>query len=146
MMPGMTLSRLLLLACLALIPVHSALANAPAKEGGKEEEAKGPQFIPVGPLTVPIIRNGKIYQYVRISVKLEAKDGADAAQITERVPSLNDAYLSNLYGAFYVGEGMNGPLVDLEKIRKRLEVANAKVLPTGVVQNIFIQQVSQSQR
>lgn len=136
--------RLFLLLAVLLLPV-SALAN----EGGgeaKEEEVKGPQFIAVGPLTVPIVRNGKIFQYVRISIKLEAKDGADAQQITDRLPSLNDAYLSNLYGAFYVGQGMNGPLVDLEKIKKRLEIANGKVLPDGVVQNIFIQQVNQSVR
>jgi flagellar basal body-associated protein FliL len=134
--------RLLLLLILSVLPLQ-VQANAEPKE---EEVAAGPQFIPVGPLTVPIVRNGKIFQYVRISIKLEAKDGADALQITDRLPSLNDAYLSNLYGAFYAGQGMSGPLVDLEKIKKRLEIANSKVLPAGVVQNIFIQQVNQSAR
>jgi hypothetical protein len=134
--------RLLLLFALVFSPSFASAKESASKEG----EVIGPQFIAVGPLTVPIVRNGKIFQYVRISIKLEAKDAADAQQITDRLPSLNDAYLSNLYGAFYAGQGMNGPLVDLDKIRARLTVANGKVLPEGVVQNIFIQQVNQSSR
>lgn len=118
-------------------------ANESAKEG---EIAAGPQFVPVGPLTVPILRDGRIYQYVTLTVKLETKDAAGASEITNRLPSLNDAYLSSLYGAFYVGRDMNGNLIDIEKLRTRLASANAKVLPEDTVQNILIQQVNQSNR
>lgn len=131
---------LLLLAVLLPLP---AMANSEEK---KEEEATGPQFVPIGPITVPIIRQGKIYQYVRIQVQLETKDGEGAKIVTDRKPSLNDAYLSSLYGAFYVGDGLDGPLVDIEKIKSRLAAANAKVLPADTVQNILIQQVSQTTR
>jgi len=146
------LLRIAFLSALLLVP-QFALANEGGGEGGegggegaKAEEAKGPQFVPVGPVTVPIIRNGRIYQYVRITVKLETKDGADAKVVTSMIPALTDAYLTSLYGAFYVGEGMSGPLVDIEKIKNRLTTANQKVLPDGVVQNILIQQISQSSR
>lgn len=125
----------------------AAMASEGGGHGGGGEKAElpaGPQFVPVGPLTVPIVRNGRIFQYVTIAVKLETKDGQGAEDIKARMPSLNDAYLSNLYGAFYVGEGMTGPLVDLKKIRDRLAFANAKVLPADTVQNILIQQVNQS--
>lgn len=118
-------------------------ANESAKEG---EIAAGPQFVPVGPLTVPILRDGRIYQYVTLTVKLETKDAAGASEITNRLPSLNDVYLSSLYGAFYVGRDMNGNLIDIEKLRTRLASANAKVLPEDTVQNILIQQVNQSNR
>lgn len=132
---------LLLLAVILPLP---ALANSEEKKEG--EEATGPQFVPIGPITVPIIRQGKIYQYVRIQVQLETKDGEGAKIVTDRKPSLNDAYLSSLYGAFYVGDGLDGPLVDIEKIKSRLAAANAKVLPADTVQNILIQQVSQTTR
>jgi hypothetical protein len=135
----------LILLLLALVVVWPAQSWAEAKSE-EAEEAKGPQFVSIGPLTVPVIRDGRIYQYVRITVKLEAKDGTDAEKITGMIPSLNDAYLTNLYGAFYVGKDMQGPLVDLDRIRERLSRANDRVLPAGLVQNILIQHVNQSNR
>ena len=138
----------LLLALVIALFSPAAMASEGGGHGGgggeKAEVPAGPQFVPVGPLTVPIVRNGRIFQYVTIAVKLETKDGQGAEDIKARMPSLNDAYLSNLYGAFYVGEGMTGPLVDLKKIRDRLAFANSKVLPADTVQNILIQQVNQS--
>ena len=132
----------LMVLIMAFAPLQ-VMANESAEA---EEGPPGPQFVPVGPLTVPILRDGRIFQYVTVAVKLETKDSADATQITNRLPSLNDAYLSSLYGAFYAGRDMNGSLIDLEKLRTRLASANAKVLPPDIVQNILIQQVSQSSR
>ena len=128
---------------LVLAPLQAAHANESAES---EEAPAGPQFVPVGPITVPVMREGRIYQYVTVSVKLETKDAAGAEAINARLPSLNDAYLSSLYGAFYVGRDMNGQLIDLDKLRTRLTVANNKVLPPDTVQNILIQQVNQSAR
>lgn len=129
---------------LAVLP-FTAFAN----EGGGEKEGEapaGPQFVQVGPVTVPVLRNGRIFQYVSVTVKLETKDAEDAKKITDRMPSLNDAYLSSLYGAFYNSRDMVGPLIDLEKLRSRLASANAKVLPPDIVQSILIQQVNQNTR
>lgn len=140
------LIRTVLLLLLSLAFIAPAMAKEEAHGEKKEGEEVGPQFVPVGPLTIPIVRNGRIFQYVRISVKLETKDAEDAQKITDRLPSLNDAYLTNLYGAFYVGDGVQGPLVDLDKVRERLTLANKSVLPEGIVQNILIQQVSQTMR
>lgn len=133
---------LALAALLACAPIH-ANANESAMES---EVPAGPQFVPVGPITVPVMRDGRIYQYVTVAVKLETKDAAGAEAITNRLPSLNDAYLSSMYGAFYVGRDMNGQLIDLDKLRTRLTAANNRVLPPDTVQNILIQQVNQSAR
>lgn len=124
----------------------ASFANEGGEGGGEGAKQEGPQFVAVGPLTVPVLRDGRIYQYVTLTVKLETKDAAGADEITKRLPSLNDAYLSSLYGAFYAGRDMKGPLIDLDKLRTRLASANTKVLPADVVQDILIQQVNQSTR
>ena len=130
------------------IALFLAFAAVPvfAEEGSETEVPAGPQFVAVGPITVPVLREGRIYQYVSVTVKLETKDAEGATAITSRLPSLNDAYLSSLYGAFYAGRDMNGPLIDIDKLRTRLAAANARVLPVDTVQNILIQQVNQTTR
>lgn len=132
---------------LAVMLVCAPLASY-ANEGAESEKdvPVGPQFVDIGPITVPILREGRIYQYVRVTVKLETKDAADAKQITDRMPSLNDAYLSSLYGAFYNSRDMDGSLINLERLKARLANANERVLPPNLVQNILIQQVSQNAR
>lgn len=133
--------------CFAVLFASFSGMVAQANEGAEEKEVPaGPQYVDIGPITVPVVRDGKIFQYIRLSVKLEAKNGEDAKSISDRIPMLNDAYLSSLYGSFYSSKDMTGPLVDIEKVRTRLSKANQRILPEGLVQNIYIQQLSQNTR
>jgi flagellar basal body-associated protein FliL len=122
---------------------------APLADAEKEKEAKkdcpqGPQFISVGPIQVPIFKDGKIFQYVSIVVALEMPDYKAAMELKKYLPQLNDAYLSRLYGAFTVGSGMTTEgQIDVEKLRLRLSAANIKVLPKGMVPRILLQHLSQ---
>lgn len=132
-----------------------ACVEAPAEGEAKKEEGgehgskdaptcpKGPQYVPVGVLNVPVLNNGKISQQVTIEIMLETPDYKMAAEVKKKIPILRDAYLSRLYSAFAVGSGLNNGIVDIERLRSRVSDANAKLLPEGMVSKVLLQTVVQ---
>ena len=136
-------AKLISLLLTLLLSVSPALASAEAEP---EKEEPGPKFVNVGPVEVPVLKNGKVIQYVGIRVALEVPDKATADEVSARIPALNDAYITMLYGAFAVGDSLKDGLVDVDKMRVRLEQANLKVLPHGIRPRVLLQMVHQSQK
>lgn len=142
------LSALFLAGCLILCPGSSRAAEHGGGEGGEggekaAEAATGPQFVSVGPLSVPILRDGKTIQTLLLVAALEVDGGDHKKQVEAYLPLLKDAYLSSLYGSLHATGAGPTRLVDVSYIRTRLEGANAKVLPPGLVTNVLLQQVEQ---
>lgn len=141
---------LLLLAftlCLSSPLTHHAWANGGEHGGGEgkegeKEEPKGPQFISIAPMSIPIIKNGKVVQSLFLVIALEVENNEKAEAVNAYMPLLRDAYLSGLYGTLQDrGQGTN--LVDMNFVRAKLEEANNKVLPPETVKSILIQQLEQ---
>lgn len=118
-------------------------AHGEGEEGEKVPE--GPQFVKVGPINVPVLRDGRVAQYLMLVVALEAKDADAAKQLESRMPQIKDAYLSSLFGALHISSS-SSELVDVAMIRTKIEAANTRVLPAGLVNNVFLQQVEQRPR
>ena len=119
-------------------------AEESGEEGGEETEATGPQFVRVGPVNVPVLQDGRISQYLMLTVALQVEDAEKAKQVEAYMPLLKDAYLSSLYGVLH---SVGGPdLVDVNLVRRKLEEANHRVLPEGLVTNVLIQQIEQRRR
>lgn len=144
------LRSILLVSFFALtLAARPALASESGGHGGGGEAAatedSGPQFVKVGPINVPVIKDGRVAQYLMLVAALEVKDADAAKQIETRMPQIKDAYLSSLFGSLQLtAEG--GDLVDVNMIRRKIEEANGRVLPSGLVSNVFLQQVEQRQR
>lgn len=141
MMVRLFLVGLLSVAC----PLAAFAGEEKAKAEGEAAEAAGPQFVKVGPINVPVIKEGKVVQYLMLTANLQVADADKEKTVTAYLPLLKDAYISSLYGALYAdGDGQG--LVDMNLIRTKLEGANKRVLPEGLVSNVLLEQVEQRVR
>lgn len=97
-----TPSRRRLLAAAFAAPLTIAAPPALASSGKKEEkkEGEGQALDPtykLGSMTIPIIANGRIVNYVFVAMNLKLKDGADAAALKDQEPMLRDAIVRAAY-------------------------------------------------
>lgn len=73
-----------------------ALASGPKKKEGEEGQALDPTY-KLGSMTIPIIANGRIVNYVFVAMTLKLKEGADAAALKDQEPMLRDAIVRAAY-------------------------------------------------
>ena len=96
-----TPSRRLLLAAALAAPFAIGAAPAFANSGKKEKkEGEGQALDPtykLGSMTIPIIANGRIVNYVFVAMTLKLKEGADAAALKDQEPMLRDAIVRAAY-------------------------------------------------
>ncbi len=121
----------------------STEAHGGGEGAGKEPELTGPQFVRIGPLHIPILRDGRVMQSLMLVVALEVDGGENMKTVEGYTPLLKDAYLSALYGSIHTRGADQGGLVDVTFIRTKLETATARVVPAGLVKNVLLQQVEQ---
>jgi hypothetical protein len=95
--------RRLLLAVAFAAPFAIGAAPAFASSGKKDEkkkEGEGQALDPtykLGSMTIPIIANGRIVNYVFVAMTLKLKEGADAAALKDQEPMLRDAIVRAAY-------------------------------------------------
>ncbi|PIB94697.1 flagellar basal body-associated FliL family protein [Caulobacter sp. FWC2] len=94
-----TPSRRLLLAAAFAAVSAPAFASSGKKEE-KKKEGEGQALDPtykLGSMTIPIIANGRIVNYVFVAMTLKLKEGADAAALKDQEPMLRDAIVRAAY-------------------------------------------------
>lgn len=77
-------------AALLALAASPAFASAPAKEKGKEEKAIG-QYVDIYPVAIPIVAEGRLINYVFVTIRLQLTPTADAAKWRVREPYFRDA-------------------------------------------------------
>jgi len=135
----------------------SAGDGAESGDGGHGEEAKkedhggddghgggrGVQFVELDPLILPIIDNNGVNQVVSLVVALEVKDSWAAAKVEKMEPKLKDAYIQDMYGVLNEHAALKGGVIQVNKIKKRLNRITAEILGDDVVQDVLLQVVQQ---
>lgn len=89
-----TPSRRFLLAAACALLATPALANEKKKEG--EEQALDPTY-KLGSMTIPIIANGRIVNYVFVAMTLKLTSGTEVESFKEKEPALRDAIVRAAY-------------------------------------------------
>ena len=79
------MKRALILATLSL------LAGSAAAAGADSKSAETGQFIAVSPVALPIVVDGKLVNYVFVTLRIELAPGANAAKLREKEPFFRDA-------------------------------------------------------
>jgi hypothetical protein len=74
---------------LAIVP-PSAWASAPE---AKQEEAAADRKVVAPNVVTPVVRDGKLVNYLFVTVEVELADGANATQLRDRVQFLRDSLL-----------------------------------------------------
>jgi len=110
-------------------------SNAFSKEGG--EEGANPEFsyVDIPPIAIPVVDdNGVLKQQLSLSISIEIEtltpEGMKNFEEIDHIkPRLTDAYIQDLYGAVRLGNSfLIGHIIDVTKIKKRLEKVTEKVL------------------
>ncbi|MGE3302253.1 MAG: hypothetical protein AB7M12_03995 [Hyphomonadaceae bacterium] len=80
---------------LALLALGPALAGAPAlAASAKEEKETGGERVIVAPNVVtPVIRDGKLVNYLFVTVQVDLADGANSLKLRDRAHFLRDSLL-----------------------------------------------------
>lgn len=73
---------------LALLPLLLAL---PAAARAGEEKVEAGQYVDISPVALPVAVNGKLINYVFVSVRVNLTAGADAIKLRDKEPFLRDA-------------------------------------------------------
>lgn len=101
------------------------------------------QQVALEPLILPIINQNGVAQTISVVVILEVDDMADAATVAHYKPRIADAFLKDLYGALSRQASMQGGVVQVEELKKRLDRVSQKVMGAGVIDNVVLELVHQ---
>lgn len=83
-----------ILGVVALSSVSGPVRASEKKEGGGQ--ALDPTY-KLGSMTIPIIANGRIVNYVFVAMNLKLASGADASSFKDKEPALRDAIVRAAY-------------------------------------------------
>ena len=142
------LGSILLAVCLWGVPVLTAMQPVGARANGGEEEKpeddpNRPHYVKISPIVVPVISDKGIEQTISLIVALEVKDKKTADDIIKISPRLSNAFLQDLYGAIDRKYLVRSGVVDVSRVKLKLEKAANRVLGDGMVQSVLVQAVSQ---
>ena len=122
-----------------------AQAQAEAEHAEKLEQGTTDtvEFVDLKPMILPIIGENGVSQTVTLVVTLEVAKGESAAEIEKMSPRLKDAYLQDMYGVLNRTASMEGGVLDVKKIKARLNEVTKQVMGEGKVNDVLLQVVQQ---
>lgn len=134
-------SSMLRLAATAFVAATALVAGAAhagekPKEGGKSKEVG--QYVELQPVAMPIVADGRLVNYVFVSVRVNLKAGADVSKVRDKEPLFRDAL---------VRDGHRTPFVlptDWQKVDEAKLIAtmlrDANQIAPGVVASVVVTQ------
>jgi len=120
-------------------PPDAAVGQAKAKPA----PGPPPVYVRLAPFTVPAIGAERPEQLITFVIVLMVRDQSAESQVNDRMPRVMDTFLTTLYGAIDEGEMINGSLVDVAGVKKRLQAACDRLLGSDVVKEVLVQTVLQ---
>lgn len=118
-----------------------------AEKGKGDKKGKdggyGAIFVELDPLILPIVDNDGVNQVVSMVIALEVKDSAAEITVKGMKPKLKDAYIQDMYGVLNRHAALKGGVVQVNKIKKRLNKITNHVLGEDVVKDVLLQVVQQ---
>lgn len=119
----------------------TALAGE-SKEKGKD--AAG-QYVDVSPVALPIIVDGRLINYVFVSLRLNLAASASAPGIRDKEPFFRDALIHTAYRQPFVVP-TNYTQVDVKALKARMMGEAALIVGPGVVTSVEIRGEPQAKR
>ena len=117
-----------------------------AKSDHKEDDGhKGGhyEYVELDPLILPIVDNSGVNQVVSLVIAIEVEDQLKKDKVKAMSPKLKDAYIQDLYGMLNKHAALKGGIVQVAKIKERLNEVTNKVLGDDVSNDVLLQVVQQ---
>lgn len=100
-------------------------------------------YVELHPLILPIIDDNGISQTISLVVSVEVVDQAAADKVKNLQPRLHDAFIQDMYGALNRRAVMNGGVIEVSKIKERLNRVSASVVGENTIKDVLLQVVRQ---
>lgn len=108
-----------------------------------KEQADLLRFVELDPIVLPIVDAQGVSQVVTLVISLEVIGDENAELASKMTPRLKDAYIQHLYGVLSRKASMEGGVIKVDDLKKRLTKVSAKVLGDHKVNNVLLQVVNQ---
>jgi hypothetical protein len=110
---------------------------SPAAMAKEEKETKTPPeaMIQLSPVAVPIVRDGRVINYVFVSIKVQLKPQADAMKLREKEPYFRDVLVRGA-NRVALGDPKDPNRVDEAKVKAVLLQGAAGFMDVGMIKDI----------
>jgi len=145
---GRRVSRLVIgLTGMLLLSGSAAAAEHAEKRPAKAEgTVEGPTFVKLAPIVLPIFNSqNKVTRQAGLVLALELEPGKTEAELEPNQRKLRDAFITDLY-ALYDQAGGAEHVIDVAVIKRRLKETSDRILGTGFVHAVLIQQAFERAR
>ena len=102
-------------------------------------------YVKVAPIILPVIGDNGVEQIVSIVAVIQASSKDAADKITDVVPRINDAFITQLYGSMDRRERMKDGLIDVGYLKQKMLDMTQKITGPDKVKDLLIQGVNQRQ-
>jgi flagellar protein FliL len=123
---------------------HAAAESNDSGKGDGHGEDKGPTYVKLEPMVVPILDNDGVSQVISMVVTFEVKDDPTAAEVERLKPRIKDAFIQNLYGMLNQQTAMEKGVIKVAYIKKRLTDISEKVMGENKIKDVLLQTVQQN--
>lgn len=131
-------------------PAEAAIEEEVGKHAQKDDHGSGGhgdsahyEYVELDPLILPIIDEYGVNQVVSLVVSIEVADAAAAEKVKKLSPRLKDAYIQDMYGILNRHAALKGGVVQVDKLKKRLNKVSRDVMGEDVVHDVLLQVVQQ---
>ena len=107
------------------------------------EEVKNLKFVNMTPIILPIIDDSGVSQVVTLIISLEVADKEKEAYVQALIPRLKDAYIQDMYGVLNNKASMEGGLIKVDRLKKRLNRISSNILGEENINGVLLQVVNQ---
>lgn len=118
-------------------------AEAAKLAAAREADAVPMTYVELDPLVLPIVDEYGVSQTVSLVIVLEVASEAEAETIERLQPRLKDAFIQDMYGVLSRKAVMSGGVLEVEKIKARLNKVSHKILGANVAHEVLLKVVSQ---
>ena len=98
-----------------------------------------PFFVQLAPIFVPVIDKDSVSRQVSIAVAVEIADGGQASDVEKKRPTLDDAFLRDVYVYVQQRGGIGSPAGE-QALKERLRQTAAHILEPVSVKEVEIEE------
>jgi flagellar protein FliL len=127
---------------------HKTDDHAAAKDehggGDGHGDDKGPTFVKLDPLVVPVMDSEGISQTISMMIVFEVTDEEAGKKLESLKPRLKDAMITNMYGLMNHQAALDKGVLQVGYVKQRLNAIAQKVMGDGVIKDVLLQMVQQN--
>ena len=107
-------------------------------------DLKNLKFVELDPMVLPIIDSKGVTQVITLVVAIEVTTDTAAQQVRNLTPRLKDAFIQDMYGVLNRKAAMEGGMLRVDRLKKRLTKISYKVLGEQDINQVLLQVVQQN--